>query len=105
MADLYLHDGAGLGSAASIVMCSSGVQEVLIFPTNNNSIYTVCFSHGMGQWGKIKRIMRHRYDGDIVRLNQKWGECRVTANHSGLRRQWRPGEPDCQIQSFWLFVT
>ena len=59
-----------------------GVQEVIDFPTNNNSIYTVCFSHGMGQWGKIKRIMRHRYDGDIVRLNQKWGECRVTANHS-----------------------
>lgn len=59
-----------------------GEQEVIDFPLDNNSTYTICFNHGMGEWGKIRRIMRHPWDGPIVHLTQKWGEVRVTANHS-----------------------
>lgn len=45
-------------------------------------IKTLCYKSGMGWWAPIKKIIRHRYKGNLLRLSQKWGEIVVTPNHS-----------------------
>src|SRR3989344_4371659 len=35
-----------------------------------------------GQWMPIVAITRHKYNGKIIRLRQKWGEIKATPNHS-----------------------
>ena len=44
--------------------------------------WTICFKNGMGTWAPIRRLIRHPYKGDLIRLFQKWGEVVVTPNHS-----------------------
>jgi dTDP-glucose 4,6-dehydratase len=39
------------------------------------------WKNGYGQWKKIKQISRHKYNGKMVHMRQKWGEIDVTPNH------------------------
>jgi dTDP-glucose 4,6-dehydratase len=39
------------------------------------------WKNGYGQWKKIKQISRHKYEGKMIHMRQKWGEIDVTPNH------------------------
>ena len=54
----------------------------IIQPPRENAPYSLCFNHGMGEWGRISNIGRHWYKGLLVHMVQKWGEIWVTPNHS-----------------------
>jgi dTDP-glucose 4,6-dehydratase len=45
-------------------------------------LFALAFRNGFGQWHKVTHITRHRYDGKVVQLRQKWGSVTVTPNHS-----------------------
>lgn len=67
--------------------------EFIDLPQDRNCIKTICWQNGMGQWAPIKRIIRHHFDGSLIRLSQKWGEVTVTANHSVYEASGRLARP------------
>lgn len=46
-----------------------------------HQVKVLSFLNG-GQWMPIKAITRHWYEGEIVKLKQKWGVIEATPNHS-----------------------
>jgi len=45
-------------------------------------LYALSFRNGMGTWCRVTHVTRHLWKGKLLRLSQKWGEIRVTPNHS-----------------------
>lgn len=45
-------------------------------------LLALSFRNGMGVWSRVIHVTRHWWKGKLTRLSQKWGEVRVTPNHS-----------------------
>lgn len=67
-----------LSARNKVVVNEDGVECIEV----PGVVSTIGYSNGMGKWRRIKYITRHKYDGDMFRLRQKWGEITVTPNHS-----------------------
>jgi dTDP-glucose 4,6-dehydratase len=48
----------------------------------NTKLMVLSYKNGMGNWYAIKQISRHKYNGKLINLRQKWGEVTVTPNHT-----------------------
>jgi len=76
---LTLEDMFNRSAKVSPALCCEGV-ETIDFQSDNHRV--VAYKGGIGYWMKIQQISRHKYQGNIIRLTQKWGEVTVTPNHS-----------------------
>lgn len=64
----------------SVELLDGGQSEVInIKDSQYKAIGQKC---GMGWLMPINQISRHKFSGKIARMRQKWGEIRVTPNHS-----------------------
>lgn len=61
-----------------IEICDNGT-EVINMDSDQQRALT--WKNGFGQWKKIKQISRHKYNGKMIHMRQKWGEIDVTPNH------------------------
>lgn len=58
------------------------VKNVEVINLKHKNIKALANHGGIGYWFPVKQISRHYYKGKIIQLNQKWGEIKVTPNHS-----------------------
>lgn len=56
--------------------------ETEVIEVKSNQIRALGYTAGMGNWKKIIQISRHKYNGKMVRLNQKYGSVCATPYHS-----------------------
>lgn len=56
--------------------------ETEVIEVKSNQIRALGYTAGMGNWKKIIQISRHKYNGKMVRLNQKYGTVCATPYHS-----------------------
>lgn len=73
-----------------------GVEVEVIDIKNNNGVpHALGYWNGMGTFFPIKQISRHKYNGKLADMRQKWGRILVTPNHSiynSAARLCRPEE-------------
>jgi len=74
--DLFESVKSMIGSKRILI---NGRRFEVVEPKN---LRAIGFKYGMGTWVRIRRILRHRYKGKLVLLRQKWGEIKLTPNHS-----------------------
>jgi GDPmannose 4,6-dehydratase len=58
------------------------IEVINIEPSSTTCI--LAFESGMGTFKELRQISRHKYTGNLVRLQQKWGEVCLTPNHSAI---------------------
>lgn len=58
--------------------------EVEVIDAYKTNIKALGYTNGMGSWFRIKQISRHKYEGPIAEMRQKYGSIKVTPNHSIL---------------------
>ena len=56
-----------------------GVETIDI---KNKNLKALANHGGIGYWLPIKQISRHCFKGQLIKMNQKWGEIEATDNHS-----------------------
>lgn len=56
-------------------------NDVEFINLNGEQQRALTWKSGFGQWRKIKQISRHKYNGKMIHMRQKWGEIDVTPNH------------------------
>ena len=56
--------------------------EVIDINPTENSICALGYSNSSGNWYNITQISRHKWNGKIAKLSQKFGSVCVTPNHS-----------------------
>lgn len=61
------------------VVSDAGGTEIV---TVRRPLCALSFKNGMGNWCPVTHITRHWWKGKLLTLSQKWGEIRVTPNHS-----------------------
>ncbi len=61
-----------------VVTNAAGTEIVNV----KSPLYALSFKNGMGTWCRVTHVTRHLWKGKLLRLSQKWGEIRVTPNHS-----------------------
>lgn len=67
--------------------------EIIDLPTNTQT-KVLGYWNGMGTWKPIKQISRHKYQGDLVQMTQKFGRVILTPNHSALDTQGNTFRPE-----------
>lgn len=67
--------------------------ETEIINIKNSQIRAISFFSGMGNWLPIQQITRHKYNGDIVELKQKFGSIKVTPNHCVIDKYGQLASP------------
>lgn len=68
--------------------------ETEILEVRSKQVRALGYDNGMGTWKKIKQISRHKWNGKIVKLSQKFGSVEATPNHSILDTQNRVCKPE-----------
>ena len=56
--------------------------EVIDITPTENSISALGYANSAGNWFKITQISRHKWNGKVAKLSQKFGSVTVTPNHS-----------------------
>jgi len=75
-----------------VTIVNNGIETEVI-NIKGKQIRAITFFNGMGNWIPIKQISRHKYKGDIVKLNQKFGSILVTPNHCIVDRYSKQCSP------------
>ena len=52
------------------------------------------FERGEARWTPVRRLLRHRFTGEMVTTDQKWGAVETTPNHSIYGRDGRTFYPE-----------
>ncbi len=67
----------------TINISSNGVETIDFIAHGDSWEHkTLSYKGGIGYWGTIRQISRHKYTGKVIRLTQKWGEVTTTPNHA-----------------------
>jgi len=57
-------------------------KDIEVITLRGNQTKALSFYCGEGQWLPIRKVIRHWYNGNMIKLEQKWGEIVATPNHS-----------------------
>ena len=60
---------------------NNGVEVIDLPLGTHNTPYALGYWNGMGTWFNIRQISRHKWNGKIAKMSQKFGEIMVTPNH------------------------